>query len=149
MSVENLVEQAAGRGVPALVLTDINNSMGIMDFIKACRQHGIHPVAGIEFRDGNRLLYTGVARNNDGFRELNEFLTACNVNKEPLPADPPPFKDAWTVFPFGNKTPAQLLDNEYVGIRPSEVRKLLSSPFAQSLDSGHQPAGHFRGERRL
>ena len=129
MSVENLVEQAAERGVPALVLTDINNSMGIMDFIKACRQHGIHPVAGIEFRDGNRLLYTGVARNNDGFRELNEFLTACNVNKEPLPADPPPFKDAWTVFPFGSKTPAQLLDNEYVGIRPSEVRKLLSSTF--------------------
>ncbi|MEE9460743.1 MAG: PHP domain-containing protein, partial [Bacteroidales bacterium] len=87
MSVENLVEQAAGRGAPALALTDINNSMGIMDFIKACRQHGIHPVAGIEFRDGNRLLYTGVARNNDGFRELNEFLTTCNVNKEPLPAD--------------------------------------------------------------
>ncbi len=129
MSVENLLEQAAGRGVSALVLTDINNSMGIMDFIKACRQHGIHPVAGIEFRDGNQLLYTGVARNNDGFRELNEFLTACNVNKEPLPADPPPFKDAWTIFPFGSKTPAQLLDNEYVGIRPSEVRKLLSSPF--------------------
>jgi DNA-directed DNA polymerase III PolC len=129
MSVENLVEQAAGRDAPALVLTDINNSMGMMDFIKACRQHGIHPSAGIEFRDGNRLLYTGVARNNDGFRELNEFLTGSNVNKEPLPADPPPFKDAWTIFPFGSKTPAQLLDNEYVGIRPSEVRRLLSSPF--------------------
>ncbi|KPL16907.1 MAG: DNA polymerase III subunit alpha [Bacteroides sp. SM23_62] len=129
MSVETLVEQAAGRGVQALALTDINNSMGIMDFIKACRQHGIHPVAGIEFRDGNRLLYTGVARNNDGFRELNEFLTACNVNKQPLPADPPPFKDAWTIFPFGSKTPAQLLDNEYAGIRPSEVRRLFSSPF--------------------
>jgi DNA polymerase-3 subunit alpha len=129
MSVETLVEQAAGRGVQALALTDINNSMGIMDFIKACRQHGIHPVAGIEFRDGNRLLYTGVARNNDGFRELNEFLTACNVNKQPLPADPPPFKDAWTIFPFGSKTPAQLLDNEYAGIRPLEVRRLFSSPF--------------------
>ena len=133
MSVENLVEQAAGRGAPALALTDINNSMGIMDFIKACGQHGIHPVAGIEFRDGNRLLYTGVARNNDGFRELNEFLTACNVNKEPLPDDPPPFKDAWTIFPFGSKTPAQLLDNEYVGIRPSEARRLLSSPFRHKL----------------
>jgi DNA-directed DNA polymerase III PolC len=129
MSVEILVEQAAGRGVPALALTDINNSMGVMDFIKACRQHGIHPVAGIEFRDGNRLLYTGVARSNEGFQELNEFLTACNVNKQPLPADPPPFHDAWTIFPFGSKTPAQLLDNEYVGIRPSEVHRLLSSPF--------------------
>ena len=129
MSVENLVEQAAGKGVQALALTDINNSMGIMDFIKACRQHSLHPVAGIEFRDGNRLLYTALARNNGGFRELNEFLTACHVNKQPLPADPPPFKDAWTIFPFGSKTPGQLLDNEYVGIRPAEMRKLLSSPF--------------------
>ncbi len=133
MSIETLVEKAAGKGIPALALTDINNSMGIMDFIKACRQHGIHPVAGIEFRDGNHLLYTAVARNNDGFRELNEFLTACNVNKEPLPADPPPFKDAWTIFPFGRKTPGQLLDNEYIGIRPSEARKLLSSPFRHRL----------------
>ena len=65
MSVETLVEKAAGKGIPALALTDINNSMGTMDFIRACREQGLHPVAGIEFRDGNRLLYTGIARNNE------------------------------------------------------------------------------------
>ncbi len=42
-----------------------------MDFIKVCHQHGVHSIAGIEFRDGNSLLYTGIARNNEGFRELN------------------------------------------------------------------------------
>jgi len=131
MSVETLVEQAAGKGVPALALTDINNSTGTMDFIKACREHGVHPVAGIEFRDGNRLLFTGIARNNEGFRELNEFLSACNISKTPLPPDPPPFRNAYIVFPFGRKNPTQLLDNEYLGIRPSEVRKLVSSPFRQ------------------
>ncbi|MCK4746572.1 MAG: PHP domain-containing protein, partial [Bacteroidales bacterium] len=129
MSVETLVEQAAGKGVPALVLTDINNSTGTMDFIKACREHGVHPVAGIEFRDRNRLLFTGIARNNEGFRELNEFLSACNISKVPLPHDPPPFRNAYIVFPFGRKTPSQLLDNEYLGIRPAEIRRLFSSPF--------------------
>jgi DNA-directed DNA polymerase III PolC len=134
MSVETLVEQAAGKGIPALALTDINNSMGIMDFIMACREHGVHPVAGIEFRDGNRLLYTGIARNNEGFRELNEFLSACNIVKKPLPPDPPPFRNAYVVFPFGRRTPAQLLDNEYLGIRPAEVRRLVSSPFRYRQD---------------
>jgi len=129
MSVEALVEQAAGNGVPALVLTDINNSTGIMDFVKACREHGVHPIAGIEFREGNRQLYTGIARNNEGFRELNEFLSSCNVSKTPLPPDPPPFRNAYVVYPFGRKNPTQLLDNEYMGLRPAEVRKLLSSAF--------------------
>ncbi len=129
MPVETLVQKAAGKGIPALALTDINNSTGIMDFIGACREQGVHPVAGIEFRDGNRLLYTGIARNNEGFRELNEFLSACNLEKRPLPPDPPPFRNACIVFPFGRKAPSQLLDNEYVGLRPADARRLLSSPF--------------------
>ncbi|MFC2115683.1 PHP domain-containing protein, partial [Bacteroidota bacterium] len=62
MSVETLVEQAAGKAVQALALTDINNSTGTMDFVKACRRHGVHSIAGIEFRNGNHLLYTGIAR---------------------------------------------------------------------------------------
>lgn len=129
MPVETLVEQAAGKAVPALALTDINNSTGTMDFIRACRRHGVHPIAGIEFRDGNRLLYTGIARNNEGFRELNEFLSVCNISKKPLPPDPPPFRNAYVVFPFGRKTPSQLLGNEYMGVRLAGVRKLFSSPF--------------------
>lgn len=129
MPVETLVGQAAGKAVHALALTDINNSMGTMDFIKACRRHGVHPIAGIEFRDGNRLLYTGIAQNNEGFQELNEFLSACNISKEPLPPDPPPFRNAYIVFPFGHKTPAQLLGNEYLGVRSTDILKLFSSPF--------------------
>ncbi len=36
MAVETLVEEAARLGIEALVLTDINNSMGMVDFVKAC-----------------------------------------------------------------------------------------------------------------
>ena len=129
MSVETMVEQAVKQGQSSLVLTDINNSTGIMDFVRICRQQGIQPLAGIEFRDGNRLLYTGIARNNEGFRELNEFLSACNISKEPLPESPPPFRHVYIIFPFGRKGPSRLLDNEYTGIRPAEVRRLPSSPY--------------------
>src|SRR6056297_3340550 len=78
LSPERLVEEASRNNVDAMALTDINNSTGIIDFVKLCNEQGIHPIAGIEFRDGDRYLYTGLARNNEGFSELNEFLSWHN-----------------------------------------------------------------------
>ena len=51
MSVEKLVAEAKRNGIPSLALTDINNTMGTIDFIRECRLNNIKPVAGIEFRD--------------------------------------------------------------------------------------------------
>jgi DNA-directed DNA polymerase III PolC len=129
MPVEKIVEEAVRYGIPALALTDINNTMGSLDFVRACSERGIKPVVGIEFRDENTCLYTALARNNEGFLEINDFLSSVNKSKEPPPPDPPPFKNAYTVYSFGTKSPAQLLDNELVGIRPREARKLISSEF--------------------
>ncbi|MFZ2350396.1 MAG: PHP domain-containing protein, partial [Bacteroidales bacterium] len=106
LTVERLSELAAAAGVERLVLTDINNTTGIPDFVRECRSRDITPAAGIEFRDGNRLLYIGIARNNEGFRELNEFLTHHNVTGEPLPPRPPSFPNAYVIYPAdgGNST---------------------------------------------
>ncbi|MGE5425437.1 MAG: PHP domain-containing protein, partial [Syntrophothermus sp.] len=89
LSIEKLVEMAASAGIHSLGLTDINNSSGIMDFVKECTARGIKPLAGIDFRKDNQWLYTGIARNNEGFRELNEFLTYHNLNELPLPTRAP------------------------------------------------------------
>ncbi|KPK81558.1 MAG: DNA polymerase III subunit alpha [Bacteroides sp. SM23_62_1] len=129
MPVEKIVDEAKRHGISALALTDINNTMGVMDFIKACSENDIKPIAGIEFRNENTYLYTALARNNEGFLELNDFLTVVNKRKEPPPPDPPPFRHTYIVYPFGTKKPSQLLDNELVGIRPHETRKLISSEF--------------------
>ena len=71
--------------IPALALTDINNSSGMIDFVKLCRQNSIKPIGGIEFRNGNEYLYTGIAKNNEGFRELNEFVTHHNLQRKNYP----------------------------------------------------------------
>ena len=134
MSVEQIIEAAVKNGVRSMALTDINNSTGIMDFVKMCRKAGINPVAGIEFRDENRYLFTGLAKNNDGFLELNEYLTECNKNKHAPHPSPPPFSNAYVVYPFGEKKLSQLLDNEYIGVRASQLRKLISSEFRHRPD---------------
>ncbi len=101
LSAERLVELAAAAGVRHLVLTDINTTTGIPQFVRECRSRNIIPAAGIEFRDGNKLLYIGIARNNEGFRELNEFLTDHNITGTPLPGRPPPFPNAFIIYPSG------------------------------------------------
>jgi error-prone DNA polymerase len=151
MAVETLVEEVAKLGIGALALTDINNSMGMVDFVKACNSRGIHPIAGIEFRNGDRYLYTGIARNPGGFRELNEFLSYHNESGIPLPLRAPPLEDIWFIYDFsqnpweirngekagrssGECLPGQirpherkLRDQELIGVRPGEVNKIRSS----------------------
>ena len=94
MSPEVLIDQAKALGLEALGLTDINNSTGVLDFVKLCREAGIKPIAGVEFRDGDRLLYTCLARNNEGFREINAFLTEHNLSGTPLPHRSPGLPNA-------------------------------------------------------
>lgn len=127
LTVERLSELAAAAGVQRMVLTDINNTTGVPDFVRECRSRDITPAVGIEFRDGNTLLYIGIARNNEGFRELNEFLTHHNFTGEPLPSRPPSFPNAYVIYPANHQGVNTLKDNEYLGIRPSSAGRLLST----------------------
>jgi error-prone DNA polymerase len=122
LSIKQLMEEAKARGINQLVLTDINNSTGIMKFMRACDANDIKPIAGIEFRQDKKLLYIGIAHNREGMRELNEFLTNHNFSAEPLPDECVAFKNAFVVYPFYYK--GILKENEYLGIRFDELHQL-------------------------
>ena len=127
LPVETLVEQAKSMGIQALALTDINNSMGMIDFVRECRKQGIKPIAGVEFRNGDQLMYAGIAHNNNGFRELNEMLTMHNMEATAYPAEAPSFNHVFIIYPVGTRQVARLRDNEFLGVRLSQVPRLLHS----------------------
>src|SRR5512133_294036 len=130
LSPEKLVEQAKALGVKSLGLTDINNSTGVLDFVRLCREAGIRPMAGIEFHDGDRLLSTCPAMNNEGFREINDFISVHNLEGTPLPSRPPVLQNAWIIYPFGTVNRTALKENERIGIRPEMAGGLLSTEFS-------------------
>jgi DNA polymerase III alpha subunit len=130
MPVDELVEKAAAAGAGTIVLTDINNSTAIPEFVTGCRKHSINPVAGIEFRNGNDLQYIGIARNAGGLRELNEFLTRCNFEKTDIPFPAPLFSEVYIVYHSGKVPERQLYENEFIGIKPAEMTKIISMPAA-------------------
>lgn len=134
ISIENLVEQACRLHIPAMALTDINNTMGIIDFVFECKKYDIKPIAGCEFRNGDELLYVAIARNNEGFREINETLTQHNVSKTPYNINAPQWNNVIVIYPFGKRKIAQLADNEFIGIRLSQVSRLLTSDLRNHQD---------------
>jgi DNA-directed DNA polymerase III PolC len=124
LSIDQLVTGLAARGYDTAVLTDINNSTGSLIFIKACQEAGINGLAGVEFRNGDELLFIGIARNETGFREMNELLTDSNKSAKPLPVLAPEFNHVSVIYPYGKMLHRPLRDNEYIGIRHTQVNKI-------------------------
>lgn len=124
LSIEELVVTARSMGLDTLLLTDINNSTGVPYFAGDCIKAGIKPVAGIEFRDKNKYLYTGIARNNEGMRELNEFLSGHNISKTALPFPAPAFNNAYIIYSTAAYPDRKLRENERINIRPDEANSL-------------------------
>ena len=129
LSIDDLIKEAVRKNVTAMALTDINNSTGIIDFVKACKENNIKPIAGIEFRKGDEILYTGIAKNNNGFMKLNEFLSKHNIEKTELPDFADEIEDVFFVYPFKENFNKKLKGNEFIGIKPEEINKIFSSEF--------------------
>ncbi len=125
-SIDALVEEALKRKIEAMVLTDINNSSGMIDFVKICKVHGVKPIGGMEFRNNDELLFTGIARNNNGFRELNEYMSAINLKEKKYTSLAPEFNAVYIIYPFGNTIGHRLKNNEFIGVKPSQIHKLLT-----------------------
>ena len=62
-------------GYTTFAITDINNTSACLDVIRICNEKSLKPVVGIDFRNGTAVCYIGIARNNDGFVELNKHLS--------------------------------------------------------------------------
>ncbi|MET3113760.1 DNA-directed DNA polymerase III PolC [Pedobacter sp. CG_S7] len=123
MSIRQLVLEAAFMGLTEMVLTDINNSTGMMEFFRECNANGIKPIGGIEFRRNNRLLYLGIAQNKEGVKELNDFLTWHNLERKALPDQPWDFKYVYVVYPFRLGFIPQKAQ-EFLGIRATQLHQL-------------------------
>ena len=128
------MEAAAAHGIHTLVLTDINNTSCSFEFINACHLHGIKPVLGIEFRQRHKFLFTGVAHNLEGYRELCEWLSKHSLNELDMPDEAPEFRHCFIVYRRAVKPVEHFKPNEYLGISPHEVAGLYNSSLLDHLD---------------
>ncbi|SDE87036.1 DNA polymerase-3 subunit alpha [Mucilaginibacter pineti] len=128
LSIQQLVDGLVTRGYDTAVLTDINNSTGSLIFIKACQEAGIRGLAGLEFRNRDELLYICIAKNENGFKELNEFQTYANKHKTLHPEMAPAFEQVQVIYPYGRKFSRKLFAHEFIGIRHIHLNKIRLMP---------------------
>ncbi len=123
LSPEMLAERMAEQGHEVGVLTDINNTAGHSEWVKACRKNRIEPVTGISFRNGNALCYIGLPFDQEGVRELNAHLTHYELAGIPFPEHPPPFYHASIILPFHKINERKgFRENEWIGVAPGDLR---------------------------
>lgn len=143
LSVKDLVMQAKALGIEALALTDINNTTAVYDFILECREAGIKPIIGIDFRTGNDQHFFALALNREGFREMNELMSFVNINKTKIPDVAPEWHHCVVVYPFGRE-PETLRSYEYVGMTSDQLNRLKVSKWNAYQDRVviHHPVTH-------
>jgi DNA polymerase III alpha subunit len=127
LSVEELLEEASKvvhrdeSGWGKFALTDINTTSACLDFIRLAPKYNIHPVVGIDFRNGIEQQFVGIAQNNEGFMELNRFLSIHLEQKKNFPSKAPSFENSFVIYPLEKYKGAPLKPWEFVGIKSTQL----------------------------
>lgn len=126
-----LLELAKENGVCTLALTDINNTSACLNFIRKSKEFNVKPVVGIDFRNSNNQCYVGIAKNNEGFKELNSYLSHHSERKLDFPEEmTATLNNCYVVYPFEKVLQLEktkFKPNEFIGISIEELRKLRFS----------------------
>ena len=132
MSPQELLQEAERNRITCLALTDINTTSGVLDFARMAKQYGVRPVTGIDFRNGADQQFIALAKSNNGFLELNDFLSPYLHAQEKIPGTAPEFSEAYVIYPF-RKERRELRENEFIGVRPSDLGKLIFSEWREQI----------------
>ncbi len=131
---EKLLEELSVRGYSDFALTDINNTSASIEFVRLAQKYNIRPVLGIDFRNGIEQKYVVLAKNNEGFRAINEHLTQFLQDKTAFENQAPEMENTFIIYPFKNRKYGPLKENEFVGIKSLELIKLPFSEWKNHLD---------------
>ena len=90
--IQGLIQRVKELGQTSVAITDHGNMYGVVDFYKACKKEGIHPVIGCEVYvaprtrfDKSHDLDSGarhlilLCRNETGYRNLSYLVTQANL----------------------------------------------------------------------
>lgn len=137
ISEEELLDLAVDYGCTYVTLTDINNTSGCLNFVRRAKERNLHPVLGVDIRNGVQQCYVLLARNNKGFLEINTFLSTYLHTKEEFPKKAPTFQNCFVIYPFETILESDnrsLFDYEYIGVHARELNKLRFSPLKEASE---------------
>ena len=134
MSVETLIQDVEEKGYTSFVLSDINNTSAVLDGLRLTKEKELNVIPGIDFRNGIKQQYVGIAKNNTGFKELNEHLSKHLYHQKNFEEQAPDFENAYVIYPFASFTNQKLGANSFIGISAKELTQLPFSVLKSQTD---------------
>ena len=90
--IQGLVQRVKALGQTAVAITDHGNMYGVVDFYRACKKEGIHPVIGCEVYVAPRTRFDKshdldlgarhlilLCKNETGYRNLSYMVSQANI----------------------------------------------------------------------
>ncbi len=127
ISPKDLLKELSAKGFTTFALTDINNTSASISFVRMAKEFNVKPVLGVDFRNGIDQRYIALAKNNNGFQAINQFLSRQLSTKKRFADKAPEMEDTIIIYPFKSIKFSELRENEFVGVKPSELLKLSFS----------------------
>lgn len=125
LSVAETYHLCCELGYQKVVLADINNTSATMDMIRLSKKDNkLSIVPGVDFRNGNKKEFIAIAKNNEGFKEINDFLTAYLHKKSKIEIKAPLFTNAYIIYPYEKKGLFTLKENEFWSIDHTHLNQL-------------------------
>ena len=134
LSPQELLQMAMKNGVTNMAVTDINSTTACLEFIKEAPTYGIKPIVGADIRNGNDQCFICLARNNNGYYQINKFISEHLHIKKPFPELPPSLEDVYFIIPFEKALLLEiknLKENWFIGISTANYNKLRFSKLLQ------------------
>ncbi|MBT8326820.1 MAG: PHP domain-containing protein, partial [Bacteroidia bacterium] len=95
MSPKELIAEAQNNNAEQIALTDINSTSGSLYFAMEIQKIGLPVVLGVDFRIGSEQQFVAIAKNNQGFQNINFFLSSVLAKKEKLQKNAPALPDTY------------------------------------------------------
>jgi DNA polymerase III subunit alpha len=141
LSVTQLLEEVKTKGYTSFVLSDINNTSACIEVSRRCdpenefKEYDLKPIMGIDFRNGIKPCYVGIARNPAGFKELNDHLSHhLHNNLQFNSTAPENFNEVYVIYPLSAYKGWPLRENEFIGVSVNDLKYLHLHPAGKQLN---------------
>ncbi|MCL5127409.1 DNA polymerase III subunit alpha [Algibacter sp. L4_22] len=128
ISPEKLLAISSEKGFETMALTDINNTSACLDFVRLSEKYKIKPVLGVDFRNGAKQQFVMLAKSNQGFHNINTYLSTFLHNTSfVIPDIAPVLGDTFVIYPYKHDRDFNLKKHEYLGVKPQDLNRLKFS----------------------
>lgn len=117
-----LVAWAKESGYHSVFLADINSTGSVLSFVREAQKRGLHPVVGVELKNGMQTIATLIVKNNRGIHEMNLFLSQYLHRAQHFTETLPHFNHCWVFYPIEAKIARKLADHEFFQINLHQLR---------------------------